>query len=347
MESISPILAPAQLPEPVQKPVKKVQQKAEPPKSKAPRRGTQRARAGSTASSVIAGSHRSQSVMSHADELSLDEPVHRLVKEEVNTPRGVEDPGDTTADESSAQPQLPLHRAPKQSMKRKRELSAIESRPSIPPTHVLWTRAFPKISASALESVSAHKYASTFSLPVKDRDAPGYSKIILRPQDLKSIRSAINAGNRAATAACQEDTNSSASNVWLPISEDLVPPKGIINYSQFEKELMRMFANAIMFSADPNRALSRRLQGMGKEKEDLLGYAIDEDSLVKETKAMFTDVEAIIGSLRAAERTPRDVKDRDGSMATRDAEDEEMDELAADGDHYSGMGSVAKRRRKA
>lgn len=361
MEPISPVPAPAQLvstkqpsaqptsvqsSQTVQKSAKKGLKAEVPKTSKPPRRGTQRARAGSTASSVIAGSHRSQSVMSHADELSMDEPVHRPVKEEVNTPRGVEDPGETTADDSSAQPQLPVHRTPKQSTKRKRELSTIESRPSVPPTHVLWTRAFPKISASALESITAHKDASTFAYPVKERDAPGYKKIILRPQDLKSIKSSITAGNKAAIAACPEDTNPNASNVWLPISEDLIPPKGIINYSQLEKELMRMFANAIMFNPDPDGGIGSRFRGK-KEGLDSLGYAFDEDSMVKETKAMFTDVERIVESLRAAERKAEGARDRDGSIATRDAEEDEADELAAEGEHYSATGSIAKRRRKA
>lgn len=338
--------APAQLPQSAQKLAKKVQ-KAEPPKTaNPPRRGTQRARAGSAASSVIAGSHRSQSVMSQADELSMDEPVHRPVKEEVNTPRGVEDPGETTADDSSARPQLPVHRTPKQSTKRKRELSAVEARSSVPPTHVLWTRAFPKISASALESITAHKHASTFAYPVKERDAPGYKNIILRPQDLKSIKSSITAGNKAAIAACPEDANPNASNIWLPISEDLVPPKGIINYSQFEKELMRMFANAIMFNPDPDGGLGSRFRGR-KEAGDSLGYTVDEDSMVKETKAMFADVERIVESLRAAERKAEGVRDRDGSMATRDVDEDEADELAAEGEHYSAIGSMAKRRRKA
>src|SRR5207248_6276649 len=41
----------------------------------------------------------------------------------------------------------------------------------------------------------------------------------------------------------------------LPISSDLVPPKGIVNSAQLEKELMRMFANAVMFNPDPSHGL--------------------------------------------------------------------------------------------
>ena len=286
--------------------------------------GDQRTRAGSRASSVIAGSHRSQSVTSHADELSGD--VNRHVKEE----------GDTTTDEASTRPQ-------RHSTKRKRATSVRGSRMSSgPPTHVLWTRAFPKISASALETISGHRNASIFAAPVKEKDAPGYRTLILRPQDLKSIRSAITAGHRAATAAAPEDMGPGRSSVWLPISEDLIPPKGIINNTQFEKELMRMFSNAIMFNADPDRGLGQRWQGIGKDKGEIVGYAIDEDSVVNDTRAMFSDVEKIIGSLRSAEKHNAETRE-----SSKGANDEEADELAGGGEVESdGKGSIAKRRRK-
>lgn len=280
--------------------------------------------------------------MSHADELSLDNEIsNRHVKQEVATPIGVDDAGDTTADE--------LPRPPTRSgiTKRKRDSSIPrESRPpSAPPSHVLWTRAFPKISASALEAISGHKNASTFAAPVKERDAPGYKSLILRPQDLKSIRSAITAGHRAATAAAPADMNPSATSVWLPISEDIIPPKGIINYAQFEKELMRMFANAVMFNADPDRGLSTRWHGIGKGRGDNVGYDIDEDGVVKDTRAMFADVEKIISNLRSAERRSEEM--RESSMVRGNVDEDEVDELAADEDtHVGNMGTV-KRRKKA
>ncbi|KAE8448869.1 hypothetical protein EG329_008871 [Mollisiaceae sp. DMI_Dod_QoI] len=345
IEPISPILRPTKA-EPAKRGPKKQAPRTD-PKGKAPRRGAQRNRAGSTASSAIARSHRSQSFTSHADELSLDNDIlSRHVKQEVATPIGVEDTGDTTADEL---PRLPSRSdpSPHRATKRKRASSIhIESRPSsVPPSHVLWTRAFPKISASALEAISGHKNASTFSAPVKERDAPGYKSLILRPQDLKSIRSAITAGHRAATAAAPEDMNPNASSAWLPISEDLVPPKGIINYAQLEKELMRMFANAVMFNGDPDRGIGRRWQGIGKGRGDNVGYEIDEDGVVKDTRAMFADVEKIISSLRSAERRSEEM--REGSMARGNLDDDEVDELAADDDSHVGNTGTAKRRRKA
>ena len=362
MEPLSPVLAPAKIPE-KKTPKKKTPKKLEPtkalpsveqPKKQAkskPPRLSYRGRAGSTASSVIAGSQRSQSVMSHADELSLDnENISRNVKQEVATPVGIDDAGDTTADE------LPRHSrvgpSPAKSTKRKRQSSVpfapIEPRASNPPTQVLWTRAFPKISSSALESIAGHKNASTFSYPVKERDAPGYKNLILRPQDLKSIRSAITAGSRAAAAVVAEDpslnVNPAASSLLLPISEDLIPPKGIINYAQLEKELMRMFANAIMFNADPDRGLGRRFHENGKDKGDVIGYEFDVDGIVKDTKAMFADVEKVVGSLRSAERRSEEM--RESSTVRQGAEDDDADELAGDGESHVGNTGTVKRRRK-
>lgn len=321
--------------------------------------------------------------MSHADEMSVD---GRPVKEEVATPTamGPEDTGDTTADEREL-PRLPPHshfhpsHAPGTGTKRKRATSINEDqdpdpelddeprpRPSAsdgsPPTHVVWTRAFPKISASALEAITGHKNASTFAIPVKERDAPGYKNLILRPQDLKSIRSAISHGHKAATTLCPADANPNASSVMLPIHEDIIPPKGIINYPQLEKELMRMFANAVMFNADPDRGFGRRWRGAGSgvHGEDPLGYEIDEDGVVKDTKHMFADVEKIVGSLRSAERRSEEIagfggfggsvrerekeKDRESSVARASTRaDDEDDDATADGESHTG---TIKRRKK-
>jgi hypothetical protein len=353
MEPLSPILRPKDAPDTLKKSAKKQSKKLDQPKSsKGPKRGAQRTRAGSTASSVIAGSYRSQSVMSHTDEdeLSLENEVpSRHVKEEFATPLGVDNTGDTTADESSTLPRTPSRSgpSPRHSTKRKRASSIpFEARSTGPPGHVLWTKAFPKISASALESISGHRNASTFAAPVKERDAPGYKAIILRPQDLKSIRAAILHGSRAATAAAPEDINPNASNIWLPISEDLVPPKGIINYAQLETEFMRMFANAVMFNANPDRGFGKRWQGIGKGKGDNVGYEIDEDGVIKDTRAMFADVEKVVGSLRSAERRSEEM--RESSMVRGVGDDDEVDELAGDGDSHAGnTGRMAKRRRKA
>lgn len=351
MEPLSPVLVPANPPAVVKKPAppKKEVTKPEPSKvTKTPKRPAQRKRAGSTASSVVARSQRSQSVATVASR--ADDFQH--VKQEVATPIGGVDDVDEADESSFTHPQSTPGISQNQTGKRKRDASNMfESRPppSSPPTHVLWTRGFPKISASALESVSGHRNASTFAAPVKEKDAPGYSSRVLRPQDLKSIRSAINAGHRAATAAAPADMNSSAVNVWLPISEELVPPKGIINNAQLEKELMRMFANAIMYNPDPDAGVGRRLQDKGKAPSgDVLGYEIDVDGVVKDTRAMFADVEKIITNMRSAERRSEELREASiatGGLVVTAGEYDEGDE--GDGDASSVTGSVAKRRRKA
>ncbi|KAG9234561.1 hypothetical protein BJ875DRAFT_423736 [Amylocarpus encephaloides] len=357
VEPLSPIIGLAPTPVTSRKGSPKKERKKEPQKSEAtkvtkPRRGGPRKRAGSTASSVIAGSHRSPSVASPAED---QESAGRHVKEEVATPSGLDVVGDTAADEApEPPPSRPRGRQLNTKRKRAPSVSASvtaspppESHISSPPTQVLWTRNFPKISASALDAVSAHRNASTFAAPVKERDAPGYKSIILQAQDLKSIRMSIVAGQRAATAAAPADMNPSATNVWLPISEELVPPKGIINNGQLEKELMRMFANAAMYNADPDRGLPRRLRSLdGGTTGDVLGYDIDEDGYVKDTRAMFVDVEKIIIELRSAERRSEELREASLAAGTVPSREDEDETASVIGEGESG-GSVAKRRRKA
>lgn len=292
--------------------------------------------------------------MSHADEMSVDNDSHRHVKQEVATPVGVEDAGDTTADESTAA--LPRHGSradpsPRQTSKRKRDTESTgtpKSRPPpTPPNHVLWTRGFQKISSSALETISGHKSASIFGAPIKERDAPGYKHLILRPQDLKSIRSAIASGHRAASAAAPDDLPASQSNVWLPISEDLVPPKGIINNAQLEKELMRMFANAIMFNPDPKRGFGGRWRDMAKGRGEGVGFEIDEDGIVRDSKVMYADVEKVVQSLRSAEMRSEEMREASLAVAEEDGDEEvEREREREESGGNGNLGSVAKRRRK-
>lgn len=151
------------------------------------------------------------------------------------------------------------------------------------------------MSAPVLNDISSHKHASLFSTPVKAKDAEGYYDIIRRPQDLKSIRASIQNGSRAVAAATASNADtplgnspsqgpstptqfpSSSTQVTLPVSEDLVPPKSIVNSAQLEKELMRLFANAVMFNS---------------------GY----EGVVKDAVEMAKDVEASVANWRAAER---------------------------------------------
>lgn len=270
----------------------------------------------------------------------MDLETSTKVKREDATPRPLEDAGDTTADESvSGWRHFASPRAPRTVGKRKRQDSATPdqravsealSRAPLPPppgipTHVLWTRGFPRVSASTLEQISSHKHANMFSQAIRERDAPGYKTIVLSPTDLKVVRAAISAGNKAAAAAAAALPNGDPghSSIWLPISEELVPPRGIINSSQLERELVHMFANAIMYNLDqyrgPGPAFMKGTGVGGKganeahgngnghgagDASNMIGYQVDENSVVKNTQAMFAEVDKLLIELRSTEAQP-------------------------------------------
>ncbi|CAK7275181.1 hypothetical protein SEPCBS119000_006564 [Sporothrix epigloea] len=185
-----------------------------------------------------------------------------------------------------------------------------------PPTHVLWMRGFPKISASALDQISSHRHANMFAHKIRDRDAPGYGSIVRHPVDLKSIRMAITQGNKAAFATSVALGESSENSIWLPISEDLVPPRGIINSSQLECELVHMFANAIMYNPDSHRGVGTAFLVEDDVSDDddpsssanpdasssNVRYQVDEDGVVKDTRSMYIEVEKLLSDMRSAER---------------------------------------------
>ncbi|KAF8433314.1 Bromodomain-containing protein, partial [Terfezia claveryi] len=79
------------------------------------------------------------------------------------------------------------------------------------------TKKFQQLSAPLLHNISAHRFANLFMAPVGERVAPGYSRLVYRPMDLKTTTA-------------------------------IVPPKGIVNSAQLERELFRMFANAVMYN---------------------------------------------------------------------------------------------------
>lgn len=211
----------------------------------------------------------------------------------------------------------------------------------------MWTRNFPKISASALERIGAHRTASTFALPIKDRDAPGYREAIRRPMDLKSIKAAITAGNRAGLAVLRDmeekgdEVDKNAMVIELPVMRELVPPKGIVNSRQLERELMLMFANAVMFNPDSERGINFGRRTRGRREG---GYTVDEDGVVKDARMMAADVQVIIGELRETERKREsesvrssvvgDVEGKEKSKSSsreKEVEDKVNDEETAEG----------------
>lgn len=161
------------------------------------------------------------------------------------------------------------------------------------PDFVIVSKTFGRTSQLLLNDITSHKLAGIFAKPLSERDAPGYKSLVHRPQDLKSIKAAINKGSRAAIAAIEEveskdendddeatptptpkmpaapaNTNASSEGpvgngfYLVRVTDDLVPPKGIVNSSQLEMELVRMFANAVMFNPLPTseRGFGRSLR---------------------------------------------------------------------------------------
>lgn len=331
---------------------------------------------------------RSQSAISNTDELALLETnvmTSRKIKPEPPaTPAAVamDDNmstisaiGDRTSGRRRRRGNT-LRSPVRPSAKRKRT-GTVEATPDIPPVtpfhkpnHVFANRYFSRISAPVMNDVMTHRLASMFAKPLTEREAPGYKDIIYRPQDLKSIKSAISAGSRtvaaiAGTGTAEEAGSPAAgsgrgsANLWVEKSLDVLPPKGIVNSAQLEKEICRMFANAVMFNPDPKRGAGSTFRKRARRSltatsdragtDDDLGEE-DGSGVVKDTREMFEDVERRLAEWRAAERIPMGEDDRKhlgtamGGEGGRD--DDDVDELAGeDGDVGVSPVRIKRRRR--
>ncbi|KAI1613380.1 hypothetical protein EDD37DRAFT_347855 [Exophiala viscosa] len=207
------------------------------------------------------------------------------------------------------------------------------------PSLVSVTKNFAKTAQLLLNEITSHKVASIFAKPLSERDAPGYKKLVFRSQDLKSIKAAVSKGGRAALAAIEsletddrdgEETptknvaatatesgeRSLGNGVYLVNqTEDLVPPKGIVNSAQLEMELVRMFANAVMFNPLPTsergfgRSLRLRKRGgdvdSNADADDASsseeGSPVDEGGIISDAREMFDDVMAAVRKWREVE----------------------------------------------
>jgi len=254
-----------------------------------------RARPGSIASSQAGTSvrerSRSQSVLSHTETIAADNESQAGSK--IKSERGGSI--DVIEEDVPSLPQRTTRRrgnlqASQPSNKRKRsarELSPEETEeplglPGIPQS-VAAPRHFSRMCTPLMNDIGSHKHASTFTTAVKAKDAEGYYEIIRRPTDLKTIQKAIAAGAKQVTAAASGDTPAGSPGgggavVELPATADNVPPKAIVNSSQLEKELMRMFANAVMFNAG-------------------------EEGVVEDAREMFETVQRSVSSWRSVERS--------------------------------------------
>lgn len=228
----------------------------------------------------------------------------------------------------------PDDQTPKSRVKRKRGLSESIEQESVPSEaakldssrYVLCARGFHRTAAPILNDVTTHKLASIFAKPLGERDAPGYHDLIYRPQDLKSIKSAVHQGSKAVAATTEAVSTpagdgespvpglgaSSKNNaLLLPKTEDLIPPKGIVNSAQLEKEFTRMFANAIMFNPVPERDFGPNFPMITDRgsRESTQSADGDEGGIIQDSREMFEDVEQAVNRWRAAERASERASD--------------------------------------
>lgn len=244
-------------------------------------------RPGSIASSRAGGSvrdrSRSRSILSHTETIAADnesQAGHRIKSERGTSADGVE--------EEAADTPLQMTTRRGAASRRKRtareaSLDAPEDQYSTPgpPRTITAPRHFAKACATIMNDIQSHKHASTFSSAVRPKDAEGYYEIIKRPTDLKSIQKAIGVGAKQAAAAAASDTPAGSPGraggfVELPVISDNMPPKSIVNAAQLEKELMRMFVNAVMFNPG-------------------------EDGVVEDARAMFETVQNQVSTWRNVE----------------------------------------------
>ncbi|GES57091.1 hypothetical protein ATEIFO6365_0001037800 [Aspergillus terreus] len=274
--------------------------------------------------STASSRSRGRSVLSRDDDAEAG-PTSKIKHELPSTPAGVPETVETDQRATGRRGvQSPEERSGRGRPKRKRseafepesltnELGRTDPNQSTP--YVLCARNFPRTGAPIMNDVTTHKHASIFTKPLTERDAPGYRDLIYRPQDLKSIKSSIHQGSKAVAAATEAantpvaDGESPAPSknavLMLQKTEDVIPPKGIVNSAQLEKELIRMFANAVMFNPVPQRGFGPAfpMTSDGGSRASTQVPEADEGGIIKDTIEMFEDVEQAVTRWRAAERT--------------------------------------------
>ncbi|KAL3445118.1 hypothetical protein BJX65DRAFT_282336, partial [Aspergillus insuetus] len=195
---------------------------------------------------------RGRSIISRDEESGAES--NRIKREVPSTPAGITDSAEV--ERSGQKPSTSETRPGRGRPKRKRAPSDVpDPEPPQPPPpeisqlsradpnqstpYVVCARNFPRTGAPIMNDVTTHKHASIFAKPLAERDAPGYRDLIYRPQDLKSIKSAIHQGSRALAAATEAantpvgDGESPAPNASTPSknavlmlqkTEDVIPP---------------------------------------------------------------------------------------------------------------------------
>lgn len=248
-----------------------------------------RNRPGSIASSRAGGSvrdrSRSHSILSHTETVAADnesQAGHRIKSERATSVDAIEEDSVETPSQMTTRRRGTASRRKRNA----REASLDEGDDHLstpgPPRTIIAPRYFARSCSNIMQDIQSHKHASTFSSAVRPKDAEGYYDIIKRPTDLKSIQKAIAFGAKQVASAASDTPAGSPGGgggiVELPMISENMPPKTIVNAAQFEKELMRMFVNAVMFNPG-------------------------EEGVVEDAREMFETVQRSVSSWRNVEGT--------------------------------------------
>ncbi|KAF1929257.1 uncharacterized protein M421DRAFT_419778 [Didymella exigua CBS 183.55] len=222
-----------------------------------------RGRPGSVASSRAGGSvrdrSRSRSILSHTDTIADTDSQtgHRIKTERRGSlDDGLDEevtnsPSQMTTRRRAAAPTTAPSSTRRKRNARQASLAESEDTPGTPSPNrtIIAYRNFHRTCQVILDDITSHKHGSMFATAVKTR---GYHDIIKRPTDLSTIKKALANGAKYVNAMALDtpvgSPGSAGATIELPASSDVVPPKAIVNPAQLEKELMRMFVNAMMFN---------------------------------------------------------------------------------------------------
>ncbi|KAG5437556.1 hypothetical protein PCANB_000984 [Pneumocystis canis] len=129
----------------------------------------------------------------------------------------------------------------------------------MPTPEVVALKRFQNMIMPLWMSLSQHKHGTVFMAPVSNKDAPGYSNLIYFPTDMKSIRNKIRDGK-------------------------------ITTSKQFHREILLLFANAIMYNGEDST-----IAQWAKE-----GFAYSEEMI-----SMFMQTESIVDGAKELEEIPK------------------------------------------
>ncbi|KAH6479755.1 hypothetical protein HBI56_223320 [Parastagonospora nodorum] len=248
-----------------------------------------RARPGSLASSRAGGSvrdrSRSQSILSHTETVAADnesQAGNRIKSERATSIDAIDEESVDTPSQMTTRRRGAATRRKRNAREASLEEPEDHFSTPGPPRTIIAPRYFARTCAPIMNDIQSHKHASTFSAAVRAKDAEGYYDIIKRPTDLKTIQKAIASGAKQVASAASDTPAGSPGGgggvVELPVIPDNIPPKSIVNAAQLEKELMRMFVNAVMFNPG-------------------------EDGVVEDAREMFETVQRSVSTWRNVERS--------------------------------------------